>query len=205
MTRAWSALALAMVCLGPAACASRSTGGAAACAVPASICQANPPTPAPGSPPTCGLCPADDLIHWIERKGCQYGPNLSCAQGQIYGYQGKSYCCQTPPYTSGAAPSHGGSAASGTDASSLAVPGGSGERGGGKTGGGGGGGCPTGCISPPPGCNIKGNVNRKTGDRVYHLPGQKHYDEVTIEPEAGERWFCTEDEAQASGWRKSRQ
>ncbi|HEY4564180.1 MAG TPA: hypothetical protein VIJ36_14445 [Thermoanaerobaculia bacterium] len=204
MKRVRTALVLAVACL-CAACASRSAGGGGGgvCTVPAAICQANPATPAPGSPPTCGLCPADDLIQWIERKGCQYGPNLSCAQGQIYGYQGKSYCCQTPPYSSGAAPA-GGTATPGASGSSLSAPGGSGERGGGKTGGASGG-CPTGCTAPPPGCNIKGNINRKTGDRVYHLPGQKHYDEVTVEPEAGERWFCTEDEAQASGWRKSKQ
>lgn len=199
MKRAWTALALAAACL-CAACASHSPGGG--CTVPASICQANPAAPAPGSPPTCGLCPGEDLIRWIERKeGCQYGPNLSCAQGQIYGYQGKSYCCQSPPYSSGAAADRD-PAVPGADGSTLAVPGGSGERGGGRAGGGGG--CPTGCATPPPGCNIKGNINRKTGDRVYHLPGQKHYDEVTIEPAAGERWFCTEDEAQASGWRRSK-
>lgn len=199
-----AALVLAVAACLCAACASRSSGGGA-CTVPAAICQANPAAPAPGSPPTCGLCPAEDLIHWIERKGCQYGPNLSCAQGQIYGYQGKSYCCQTPPYSSGAAPG-GGTAAPGASEPSLSAPGGFGERGGGKAGGTGGAtGCPTGCTAPPPGCNIKGNINRKTGDRVYHLPGQRHYDEVTIEPEAGERWFCSEDEAQASGWRKSKQ
>src|SRR3954452_3038652 len=199
MKRARIALVLAVACL-CAACASRSSGGGV-CTVPASICQANPATPAPGSPPTCGLCPAEDLIRWIETKGCQYGPNLSCAQGQIYGYQGKSYCCQNPPYSSGAAPAGGRTA--GGEESLPTAPGASGERGGGKPGGAGGG-CPTGCTAPPPGCAIKGNINRKTGDRVYHLPGQKHYDEVTVEPQAGERWFCTEDEAQASGWRRSK-
>lgn len=66
------------------------------------------------------------------------------------------------------------------------------------------GGCPTGCTVPPPGCVIKGNINLKTGERVYHLPGQKHYDNVTIETEAGERWFCTEAEAEANGWRRSK-
>lgn len=205
MKRAWSVLALAAACL-CAACASRAPGGG--CTVPASICQASPEASAPGSPPTCGLCASEDLIHWIGRKeGCQYGPNLSCSQGQIYGYQGKTYCCQRPPYSSGDAAGERGAATPGAEDSSLTLPGGSGERGGGRTGGGAGGsgGCPSGCVNPPPGCAIKGNINRKTGDRVYHLPGQKHYDEVTIEPEAGERWFCTEDEAQASGWRKSRQ
>jgi hypothetical protein len=76
----------------------------------------------------------------------------------------------------------------------------------GETGGTGaaGGGCPTGCVTPPPGCVIKGNINLRTGERVYHVPGQKHYDDVTIETGAGERWFCTEDEAESNGWRRSR-
>jgi hypothetical protein len=198
MKRARTVLALAMACL-CAACASRAPG--AGCTVPPSICQANPPSPVPGSPPTCGLCPAEALIGWIERKGCQYGPNLSCAKGQIYGYQGKSYCCQTAPYSSGAAPAS--PKTTGAEESLLSNPGGSEARGGGRTGETGGR-CPNGCTAPPPGCTIKGNINRKTGDRVYHLPGQKHYDEVTVEPEAGERWFCTEDEAQGSGWRRSK-
>jgi hypothetical protein len=73
-------------------------------------------------------------------------------------------------------------------------------------GGGGGeaGACPTGCTTPPPGCVIKGNINLRTGERVYHMPGQKHYNDVTIETESGERWFCTEDEAEANGWRRAR-
>jgi hypothetical protein len=68
----------------------------------------------------------------------------------------------------------------------------------------GGGGCPTGCITPPPGCLIKGNINVQNGKKVYHVPGQRHYDDVTIETEAGERWFCTEDEAEANGWRAAK-
>jgi len=65
-------------------------------------------------------------------------------------------------------------------------------------------GCPRGCAAPPAGCQIKGNINIKTGDRVYHVPGQLHYNDVTIEPERGEFWFCTEDEAQANGWRRAK-
>ncbi|HEX4496313.1 MAG TPA: hypothetical protein VIE43_11650 [Thermoanaerobaculia bacterium] len=61
-------------------------------------------------------------------------------------------------------------------------------------------GCPTGCVTPPPGCLIKGNINVQNGKKVYHVPGQRHYDDVTIETEAGERWFCTPDEAEANGW-----
>lgn len=65
-------------------------------------------------------------------------------------------------------------------------------------------GCPRGCATPPAGCLIKGNINLKTGDRVYHVPGQLHYNDVTIESERGEFWFCTEDEAQANGWRRAK-
>ena len=64
--------------------------------------------------------------------------------------------------------------------------------------------CPSGCETQPPGCFIKGNINLKTRERVYHVPGQKHYGDVTIEAGAGERWFCTEAEAEASGWRRSK-
>ena len=53
-------------------------------------------------------------------------------------------------------------------------------------------------------CNIKGNVSRK-GDRIYHVPGQRHYDETRVSPSKGERWFCSEDEARTAGWRRARQ
>jgi len=66
-------------------------------------------------------------------------------------------------------------------------------------------GCPTGCTEPPLGCEVKGNVNLDTGEKIYHLPGQRLYEETIIDPESGERWFCTEEEAQANGWRKSTQ
>jgi len=49
---------------------------------------------------------------------------------------------------------------------------------------------------------IKGNVNRK-GQRIYHLPGQLEYAHVNMDKGLGERWFCTESEAEAAGWRKA--
>jgi len=64
--------------------------------------------------------------------------------------------------------------------------------------------CPSGCITPPPGCDIKGNISFNTGEKIYHVPGQEYYDETIIRPEYGERWFCTEYEAIANGWRKSK-
>ncbi|WP_230989619.1 sunset domain-containing protein [Devosia faecipullorum] len=52
-------------------------------------------------------------------------------------------------------------------------------------------------------CNIKGNVSTR-GERIYHVPGQKYYDETSIQSSHGERWFCTEAEARAAGWRRSK-
>jgi hypothetical protein len=52
-------------------------------------------------------------------------------------------------------------------------------------------------------CVIKGNVNTQ-GERIYHMPGQKYYDETRISASHGERWFCSEEEARSAGWRRSR-
>lgn len=48
-------------------------------------------------------------------------------------------------------------------------------------------------------CAIKGNHSRY-GDYIYHLPGQKYYS-VT----RPERLFCTESEAMAAGFRRSKE
>lgn len=40
-------------------------------------------------------------------------------------------------------------------------------------------GCPHGCTEPSAGCGIKGNLSYRTGERIYHLPGQ-HYYAVTV-------------------------
>lgn len=48
------------------------------------------------------------------------------------------------------------------------------------------------------GCRIKGNHSRR-GDWIYHLPGMPDYNQTR--PEA---MFCTENEAQAAGYRRSR-
>jgi hypothetical protein len=55
------------------------------------------------------------------------------------------------------------------------------------------------------GCRIKGNVSIATGERIYHVPGQKYYWRTIINPWRGERWFCSEAEARAVDWRKARQ
>ncbi len=53
-------------------------------------------------------------------------------------------------------------------------------------------------------CSIKGNISRK-GERIYHVPGQKYYAQTQVSPGKGERWFCSEQEARAAGWRRSQQ
>lgn len=56
----------------------------------------------------------------------------------------------------------------------------------------------------PQRCRIKGNISL-SGERIYHVPGGRWYDRTRIDTLKGERWFCSEDEARAAGWRKSRQ
>lgn len=51
---------------------------------------------------------------------------------------------------------------------------------------------------------IKGNVDQKTGERLYHVPDGLFYSTTVIEPEQGDRWFCTEGEALILGWRRSK-
>lgn len=58
-------------------------------------------------------------------------------------------------------------------------------------------------IAPDPACSIKGNIGHNQ-QRIYHLPGQAFYDQTGIRPERGERWFCSEAQARASGWRAAR-
>ncbi len=49
-------------------------------------------------------------------------------------------------------------------------------------------------------CMIKGNINGR-GERIYHVPGTRGYDETVITESKGERWFCSEQEAESAGWR----
>jgi len=54
------------------------------------------------------------------------------------------------------------------------------------------------------GCLIKGNINRN-GDRIYHMPdSSRNYADTRINEKRGEKWFCTEQEAIAAGWRAPR-
>ena len=50
-------------------------------------------------------------------------------------------------------------------------------------------------------CQIKGNISSR-GEKIYHLPNSKNYLKTKISTSKGEKWFCSEKEAQENGWRK---
>jgi endonuclease YncB( thermonuclease family) len=52
---------------------------------------------------------------------------------------------------------------------------------------------------PPGACLIKGNISN--AGRIYHVPGSAYYEVTRIDEAKGERWFCTEAQARAEGWR----
>lgn len=51
----------------------------------------------------------------------------------------------------------------------------------------------------PKGCPIKGNIS--DSGRIYHAPWSPWYSRTRINTSKGERWFCSEAEALAAGWR----
>lgn len=51
----------------------------------------------------------------------------------------------------------------------------------------------------PDGCPIKGQVSR--AGRTYVLPWSDRYQSIRVSERRGERWFCSEAEAQAAGWK----
>lgn len=57
-------------------------------------------------------------------------------------------------------------------------------------------------YQPPGSCLIKGNIS--DSGRIYHVPGTPFYDRTKVDEAKGERWFCSEDEARAAGWRPPR-
>jgi len=62
---------------------------------------------------------------------------------------------------------------------------------------------PTSEPSAPSGtCIIKGNIG-SAGVKIYHLPGCPYYAATKIDEARGERWFCSEADAVAAGWRRA--
>jgi endonuclease YncB( thermonuclease family) len=51
----------------------------------------------------------------------------------------------------------------------------------------------------PEGCAIKGNISGN--GNIYHMPWSPWYKRVKVDTARGERWFCTEADAEAAGWR----
>ncbi len=56
---------------------------------------------------------------------------------------------------------------------------------------------------PNPQCNIKGNIDQSSGTKFYHLSSCLHYGEIVINTALGEKWFCSEAQAQKSGFQKA--
>jgi len=56
---------------------------------------------------------------------------------------------------------------------------------------------------PPDGCVIKGNINVK-GEKIFHIPGDESYADTVITAAKGERFFCSEADATAAGWRAAK-
>jgi endonuclease YncB( thermonuclease family) len=59
-------------------------------------------------------------------------------------------------------------------------------------------------VNPTPSsqtCVIKGNIDKATGDHFYHLPSCRHYNQIVLDEDTGEGFFCTEKEAALSGFK----
>jgi hypothetical protein len=56
---------------------------------------------------------------------------------------------------------------------------------------------------PIVGCGVKGNISPNTGERIYHVAGQEYYLRTRVNWLRGERWFCSEADAQRAGWRRA--
>jgi endonuclease YncB( thermonuclease family) len=52
-------------------------------------------------------------------------------------------------------------------------------------------------------CLIKRNIS-SSGEKIYHPPQGTYYSRTKVDPSKGERMFCSEEEAVAAGWRRSK-
>ena len=57
---------------------------------------------------------------------------------------------------------------------------------------------------PPPSeeCSIKGNFNKRTLEKTYLIKGCDSYNRVKVDPKSGDKYFCSEAEAQKVGFKK---
>lgn len=51
---------------------------------------------------------------------------------------------------------------------------------------------------------IKCNINKSTGERIYHLPFDQQYDRINITIDKGEKYVKTVEEAEKSGFRRAK-
>jgi len=51
-----------------------------------------------------------------------------------------------------------------------------------------------------PSCTIKGNIDKASWDHFYHLPSCRHYNQIVLDEDIGEQFFCTEQEAKDAGF-----
>lgn len=56
---------------------------------------------------------------------------------------------------------------------------------------------------PDPNCLIKANIDKSTYQKFYHLPGCKQYNQIVIDKDMGEGYFCSEEEAKQAGFKKA--
>ncbi|HSE34767.1 MAG TPA: thermonuclease family protein [Candidatus Paceibacterota bacterium] len=57
-------------------------------------------------------------------------------------------------------------------------------------------------TTAPDGCVIKGNIS-SSGERIFHAPECPYYSRTRIDSARGERYFCTETDAEADGFRRA--
>ena len=60
----------------------------------------------------------------------------------------------------------------------------------------------SGCGDSRADCDIKGNIG-KDGSKIYHMPKDEWYSKTMIDTQTGEKWFCSEMEAEKAGWRRA--
>ena len=56
-------------------------------------------------------------------------------------------------------------------------------------------------VPPSKNCVIKGNIDKETGYKWYHLPKCPHYNQIILDLDIGEKFFCSEKEASAAGFK----
>ena len=58
--------------------------------------------------------------------------------------------------------------------------------------------------APSSKCSIKGNISTGNFGKTYFVKGCNNYEQVKVDPDRGEEYFCSEDSAVKAGYEKSR-